>query len=421
VGASTPWSTSRGTPQVTGPAQADELVGSFGIGVHLNFRGSVYSRHNEVRRWLRHLGVRHVRTRLSVIPEALDSFAELARDGIKIQGVCGAFGDDQPMDELMASVRRRFTRPERVFSAFEGINEPNNNGVVWITETREKTQALHAARQAYGLTRIPILAPALASVPSGGVEGDTTLDQAQQLGNMQDRVDFGNMHVYPRGLQPSSEIDYFRSCSSFVTGPLPIMCTEGGYFTAMDYQGGAHPVPESVAAAYAPQAVLEHWLAGTKRFFRYELLDEPDAGTTDREGTLGMISTTGGVWRPKQDFRTVRRLLAAFRDPGPSFQPRRCTLSLNDSPDDLRHAVFAKRNGSHVLALWLDRPIYDPSERRLLVKDLAQPLTSVRLDLGQRRDVKIVHLADLTSPARRTTDRRLRVRLTSGVTLVTIR
>jgi len=96
-------------------------------------------------------------------------------------------------------------------------------------------------------------------------------------------------------------------------------------------------------------------------------------------------------------------------------------LSLNDSPDDLRHAVFAKRDGSHVLALWLDRPIYDPTERRLLVEDLAEPLTSVRLDLGSPRDVKIVHLTDLTSPAGRTIARRPLVRLTPGVTLVTIR
>ena len=39
--------------------------------------------------------------------------------------------------------------------------------------------------------------------------------------------------------------------------------------------------PEDVAEAYVPQALLEHWLAGTRRFFRYELLDEPDAGGTD--------------------------------------------------------------------------------------------------------------------------------------------
>lgn len=423
AGVATVWSATS-ADALRGPllpaARADQLGSSFGVGVHLNYRGTVYARHHEVRRWLRTLGVRHIRTRLSVSPDVLDAFAALSRDGIRIHAVCGAFGDDQPMDVVMSAVRKRFAHPERIFSAFEGINEPNNDGLPWIAETRAKTQELHAARQAYGLTGIPIVAPALASVTSGGVEGDTTLDQARLLGSLQEFVDVGNMHVYPRGLPPSSDIDYFRTCASNVTGSLPVMCTEGGYFTAMQYEGGARPVPESVAAAYAPQAVLEHWLAGTRRFFRYELLDEPDAGPTDREGTLGMIATSGGVWRPKQDFAPVRRLLAALHDPGRAYRPQAFPGSLTGAPADLRHAVFARRRGGHVLALWLDRPIYEPSQRRLLVEDLTAPITSVRLELGSRLPVKVVHLTDLGSPARRTTARRLNVRLTAGVTLVTV-
>lgn len=401
------------------PAQADQLAQGFGVVIHLHHRGSVYWHHEEVLTWVRRLGARHVRTRLSEMPEVLDAFDELARHGVRVQAVCGALGDEQSMHHLMRAVRDRFDHPELVFSAFEGINEPNQVGGEWVDETRRKTQELFEARAAYGLERIPIVAPSLARIARDGVEGETTWDQAGSLGDLSGYVDYGNMHVYPRGLPPSSDISYFRRCARRVSGPRPVMCTEGGYFTAMDYRGGAFPVPEDVAEAYVPQALLEHWLAGTRRFFRYELLDEPDAGGTDREGTLGMVDTTG-TWSAKSDFWAVHALLRACDDPGPSFRPRPLRLSLTGGPGHLKHAVFARRNGTHVLALWVDQEVYDPQERKLLVPDLRQPMASVSLGLDSRRDISVRHLTDLGSETR-TTSSSLRIALPPGVTLVTLR
>jgi hypothetical protein len=372
-----------------------------------------------VTRWLGLLGVRHVRTRLSPLSPVFDAFADLAGRGIKIQGTCGALGDPQTMDEIMAAVRTRFASPSQIFSAFEGINEPNNDGVLWADETRAKTQALYAARAAHGLTDIPIVAPALARVTAGGVEGNTTWEQAGTLGDLSSVLDYGNMHIYPRGLPPSSDIAYFRSCSKQVSGTRRIMCTEGGYFTAMGYVGGANPVPESVAAIYAPQALLEHWIAGTKRFFRYELLDDPSPSPTDREGTLGMIRT-GSTWSPKPDFYPMRHLLHAMADPGPRFVPGAVELSLTERPADLRSAVFAKRDGTVVVALWLDRKVYEPNARTMLVSDLKAPRATVRLNLGSARNITVRHLSDLGLPQYTSRSNTRLVGLTPGVTLVTL-
>jgi len=401
------------------PKRADDLVNAFGIDIHLNHQSSMYGNHSEVAKWLGKLGVRHVRSRLSLLPSVLDAFEDLAQQGIKVQGTCGALGDPQTMGEIMGTVKHRYNDPHRIFSAFEGINEPNNDGVRWTDETRTKTRGLHAARANHGLTNIPIVAPALARVTSGGVEGNTTWEQAGRLGDLSSSVNYGNMHVYPRGLPPSTDIAYFRSCSRRVTGWHDIMCTEGGYFTAMGYQGGPNPVPEKVAAVYGPQALLEHWIAGTKRFFRYELLDDPYPSSTDREGTLGMIRT-GSVWTPKPDFAPMRHLLQAFSDRGPKFTPRPLEMSLADRPANFRSALFARRNGVRVLAMWLDKPIYNPGTRNMLVNDLRAPWASVRLNLGSRHDLKIRHLTDLGSPAKRYSTRSTRIGLTPGLTLVTI-
>ncbi len=401
------------------PSRANALVGSFGVVIHLNHMTSPYGQHAEVASWLTRLGVRHVRTRLSLMPDVLDAFEDLAGSGIRIHGTCGAFGDDQSMAEIMGTVRRRFSEPRRIFSAFEGINEPNNDGVPWVEETRSKTRSLYDARAAYGLDDIPIVAPALARVAGGGVEGDTTWEQAGSLGDLSAVLDYGNMHVYPRGLPPSTDIAYFRDCARRVAGSLPIMCTEGGYFTAMGYTGGANPVPEEVAAVYGPQAIMEHWFAGTKRFFSYELLDDPNPSPTDREGTLGMVRT-GDTWSPKPDFAPVRHLLRAFSDRGARFTPRPIDLALTDRPRGFRHAVFAKRDGTHLLALWVDRTIYDTENRTMLVPSLTTPWSTVRLTLGSRRDIRVQHLTTLGTADTYERTRSVRIGLTPGVTIVRV-
>lgn len=399
---------------------ADALVESFGVGVHLNYRGSVYGNHAQVINWLERLGVRHVRTRLTPAPDQFAAFTKLANRGIRVQGVVGSFGDPQKPSAVLAAVNRHFAHPERIFSAFEGINEPNNDGRAWIDETRRKTIELHRSRKALGLTHIPLVAPALARVTSGGVQGRTTWQQAGNLGDLSRYVSVANMHVYPQGRSPSEDIHHFAACARRVAGPGGVMCTEGGYFTARNYRGTANPVPEAVAAAYGPQQILEHWNAGTKRFFRYELLDEPHASATDREGTLGMIHT-GGAWRAKPDFTATRRLLSAFSDRGPRHDPRPIAMALSDKPGDLRWAVFAKRNGTHILALWLNRMIYHPIEHRWLVKSTSSTMDSVVLTLGSRRDLRIEHLSTSGRATLRPNTSRHRVALTAGVTLVTIR
>jgi len=96
-------------------------------------------------------------------------------------------------------------------------------------------------------------------------------------------------------------------------------------------------------------------------------------------------------------------------------------MSVSRGPRDLKHTVFAKGDGTHVLALWLDRRIYDPREQRLLVRDLQEPIADVRLDLGSPRDLEVQHLTKPGSGKRRDRVDRARINLTAGVTLVTLR
>ncbi len=404
-----------GVPMRLAARASDNVVNSYGVVIHSHWAHSVYGDDDRVRRWLDDLGVRHVRTRLGDRDSMMEIFSALHRSNIKVNGVCGEMGDNSDTAmSIMSTVERHFRHPERVFSAFENVNEPNNDGRAWVEETRRRARELKAARDHFGF-KVPILAPSLAEVTSGGVEGGDTLGQAKVLGDLHHLVDRGNMHVYSRALPPHRAIKQFVRPARIVAGRKPIICTEGGYFTALDYQGSSFPVSPEVAAAYGPQSLFEHMNHGVRRFFRYELLDEPSGTSWDREASLGLLRT-GDRWRPKPEYRTLRRMLHMFRDRGPAFEPDPLNVAFRNAPGGLRHAVFQKRDGTHLLALWLGREIWDPPGRRLKVRHLDATMGTVGLRLDRPRPVTVSRFVGEPNDRGRTDS--VRIPLKPGVTVV---
>lgn len=348
-------------------AQAESLAASIGVVTHLHFTKTVYGQTDRVVDAVTDLGVRHVRNRIGKTDRLRAGFAELARRGVNVQGVCGEFGDSQTMFEVFDEVIRSYPDPAAIFSAFEGINEPNNNGVPWIDETRAQTRALFLQRNARGLSHIPIVAPALARVPSGGAEGRDTEQQSANLGDLSEYVDFGNIHVYPRGLQPSTDINAFMRYQREVCGDAPIMCTEGGYFTAKKYKGGAFPVSPGAAGTYLPRQIMEHWTRGNERFFVYSLLDEYDRTQAYRPSNFGLLEVTsdgpGGTWTPKPHYYSIKNFVKILGDRGEAHDVGGMNLSVKGIPD-LRTALVAKRNGARYLAMWRDVLCFEPRSRR---------------------------------------------------------
>ncbi len=346
---------------------AEALASSVGVVNHFHFGTTVYGQTDRVVQAIDDLGVRHVRNRLGSTAGTRAGFKALTDIGVKVHGVCGAFGDRQPMSDVLAEVVRTYDDPYATFSAFEGINEPNNDGRAWVTETRTKTRDLFLERNRHGLTGIPIVGPALARVAVGGVEGGHTAGQSKVLGDLTQFIDYGNIHVYPRALPPSADIDEFMGYQRAVCGDLQIMCTEGGYFNAMAYSGGAFPTPEEVAATYLPQQIMEHWTRGNRRFFVYELLDDPDPVGKDREAHFGLmgVQTARGEWRPKPQYNALKNFLSILGDPGEAHDVGGMPLGIS-GPADLSSVLVAKRNGARYLVMWRGVKVYEPLSRRML-------------------------------------------------------
>lgn len=380
--------------------RAQRLVNAFGVVVHLHFQRSVYRHVDRVVDAVVDLGARHVRTRLSHLPGAHGGFDALARQGVRVEGVCGAFGDAESMDSILGRLVRDYDDPTHVFAAFEGINEPNNKGRPWVAETRQKVQDLYAARARYGLESVRIVGPSIARVNSGGVEGGDTQGQSSALGDLSPWIDRGNIHVYPRGRPPSTDIDQFLAYQREVCGELPIRCTEGGFFTAEHYTGGAVPTPEEAVSSYLPRQLLEHWIRGVDRFFCYELLDDPDPSGADREAHFGLLAVAGpaadDLWTPKAQYVAMRNLLSILSDPGPRFGPGGLRVGLEDPGADVRSALLAKRDGSFLLCVWRDVSVYDTGTER--VRSPAPQ--RVRVFLAEKAILRVYEPSTQSAPVR---------------------
>ncbi len=337
---------------------AESLAAAFGVVTHFGFGNTVYAQTGRVLSALQELGVRNIRNRITLDTSSQDAFRVLANHGTLVEGVCGAFGDPQTMQQVLSTVAHTNPDPTAVFSAFEGINEPNNQGKPWIDETRSKTRDLFEARASFGLEAIPIVGPVLARVTQGGAQGGDTAGQSHQLGDLTPWIDRGNIHVYPRGGSPSTDLDAFINWQRAVCGNLPIYTTEGGYFTASHYVGGATSTPEDAVRQYVPRELMENWIRGINRFFLYELLDDPDATGSQREAHFGMLAVTGpgstSAWTPKPHFEAMKHLLSIIGEPGAAghaVSPLSCSIA---GPGDGRTALVQKSDGTYYLCLWRD-------------------------------------------------------------------
>jgi hypothetical protein len=398
---------------------AQELVDSVGMNVHFHFLQSAYANTDRVVAAIADLGVRHVRDRILQLGATRRGFTALGDEHVTVQGICGTLGDRETMAELMTEVVTTYDDPIALFAAFEGINEPNRQGVPWMAETRAKTRELYLQRNAMGLARIPIASPALARVVPHAPQG-MVRRQAQQLGDLSRYVDLGNIHVYPRMQTPGLGIAQAVSYQRLVTGDRPIICSEAGYFSAMNYQGGAFPTPSDVCAIYLPRLIMENWVRGIRRVYIYELLDDYDPTESDRKGSFGLLQVTGpgpsAPWSPKPQYHALKNFFRILEDPGHGqVQPASLPVSVS-GPSDLETSLVAKRDGSRWLLLWRRARCYDPVRRERVA---CEP-RMVRIRFDRRRAVTVYRPTVSAAPVN-SYDRAQGLRIAVGAELLIAR
>jgi len=125
-------------------------------------------------------------------------------------------------------------------------------------------------------------------------------------------------------------------------------------------------VPDTVAARYLPRLLL----ANAGRAIRTYL---PGSGGGDTGP--GLFDAAGS---PTAAYAAVARLLALLEDGQRPFLPDRLHFRLTGATDDVRHQLFQKADGHFWLALWVERPGWDPAAGQAL----AVPAQQVTVDLA---------------------------------------
>ncbi len=242
-------------------------------------------------------------------------------------------------------------------NAVDALEAPNeydifHPGPDWSTELRGYEQQLYSKAKAdSSLRSLPVYGPSLVLPGS-----------ASALGSLSGDLDRGNIHPYTGGEAPSQQRiqDAFATFGS-VWGNKPVVATEAGFHNAMSAKQGQPPTPEDVAASYLLRTYLEHFSAGIRRTYAYELIDEkPDPGLVDPEQHFGLLRND---LSEKPAFVALRNMLSEIGRPG-NVTARPLDYALTGDTGGVRQLLLQKTASTYVLALWQSASQWNTTTRQ---------------------------------------------------------
>jgi hypothetical protein len=324
---------------------AERFLDSVGVVTHFNYIDTTYARRAELVELLRELGVRHLRDAMpQPDQQPLIAGLQAARD-IGIKATLHTGDVKRPPDVAVADAQHFLAGG---IEAFEGPNEPDNNGdPAWPETVRAYMPALDAAVRR--------------RAPGVGVLGPAFVHPVASRGLLPaDLPGLANEHPYSGGEPPERALG---TALRNIPAPLRrrgVVITEAGFHNALRDTKDQPPSSEEAAAAYLPRVLLSAFGAGVRRTFVYELVDEkPDDGLADAVQRWGLVRRD---LSRKPAFGAVRTLLAAVRaspgpatGPGPSWRLR--------TERSVQRVTLRRRDGSRVLALWRPVSVWDTTSR----------------------------------------------------------
>ena len=332
-----------GATWTTEPATAaDAFVEMLSVGTHLATAMPANDNYAAVKRLLGDLGVRHAMD-LTAEPD-LGRIAELGATGIGFQVWIDALGTY--FQSALAS--------GRAIEAFQV--DPLAAGAV-------PDEPALRARLAFCAD---LYAAVKASAPATSVVGpDVALPLVSPIVDFGPCVDYGTVHR-ERTPRPATfkdvmgeSLDDQWAAERPRAGGRPLMLGLEGYSTNPADPGGA--VSEIVQAKYLARLAFEAFNRGFVRAYLGGITDRPDEQNPAAGARAGAVAQGFGVneglaqldGTPKASFTAFRNLVTLLGDRGQPAAAGRLRYRL-DAPATVHHALLEKRDGTYVLALWLD-------------------------------------------------------------------
>ncbi len=329
---------------------AASFIDSIGVNTHTYYSDTVYaSEFGTVEQRLRELGIHHIRENLVPNrPDQYEALNDLAAAGIKSTLILGAPEDGSAGLNKLTTVLASNLRGS--VDAVEGPNEYDlHGGSDWMSKLAPYQSQLYTAIKSNpALSSLPVVGPSL---------GNTNSDGSDVSGSL----DYGNIHSYPNGEAPELNVSRMLSMASDMSGSKPVMATETGYHTAVNWSGDHKPVSEAAEATYMPRLFLDYFNRGVARTFSYELVDEfPDGARDEPESNFGLLRND---LSPKPAFTALRNLTAILADSGAPATPGSLDYTVSGDTRGLQQVLLQKSDGSYYLALWREESVWDNQGR----------------------------------------------------------
>lgn len=332
------------------PASAMDFTNTVGINVHLGFGNTLYtSNFPLILASLKDLRISHVRDGLAdwgAGPAAYyTAHKTLATNGIYADFITSI---NQPASLIKAY-------PARVgdMEAVEAPNEYDTSGNAnWAADLRAYLPTIqNAVHDDNPMPGITVIGPSLVNQ-----KWYSANNSYAQLGSVSGFFTQGNLHNYPGGRNPGTpgwtpqgygSVAFAIKTAQTEWPTSPLVSTEDGYWD----NPSAESDPDAVIAKYIPRMLLEQYLDGIKRTYIYELADDQLSG-----GSYGLLQSNG---TQKPQYVALRSLMQMLSDPGAAYTTTSLVYAISNSASDVHHLLLQKRDGTYLLAIWVEEACYD--------------------------------------------------------------
>lgn len=365
---------------------AHSFAEAVGICTHPNWRSRIWGSTDWESAFLE-TGVMHTRGKIGRGPAGRAAVGDLQKLFARGVRICATVADqDDGLDRAATKANIDFLADHvgtRNLSGIESANEynkPSSRPGHWAAELRDFQRWLYdTVRSNPKLAGVPVVGPS--------IWGRLSADYAA-LGNLEPKLDRGNLHYYTGGRRPtragqprSSDegggggdyalADAIREARTLAPGK-PLWITEYGYPIAGP---GLPPrrgfITEDAAAKYLIRGLLDAFGEGVEKIFIYTLLDDVHRDPPRYHGLMD------GALGRRRTFQAVANLMALFQDRGRQSAPAGLDYALDGMAGTIKRQLFQKSDGTFLLTLYQDVDSYN----RRTGSDLAVAPVTVGLSL----------------------------------------
>ncbi len=359
---------------------ANNFIDSIGMTTNFTYPDTPYlSSFAKVKQKLLELGVRHIRDGVARESYKYEPMRDLCNSGIRlhtgvgerVEGYGGPVGFNKN-DYTLNVIKDYYSGC--VESLEKGPNEYDiNHGSDsdWGNTLRRYVEVVYKKIKSDPvLKNLPVVGPSVAYY------------NVEPVGDISAVLDYGNLHSYPGGSQPTTGLQPNIDFTRVVSGTKPYYVTETGYHTAInndsevDAGWAQRGVSENAAAKYIPRLFAEYFGQGIPRTYLHYFLDRfPDPERDNQEDNFGLLRND---LSEKPSYVSLKNTIALLKDSGGASASGGLSYSLEGDLTDIHQLLLQKQDGSFYLIVWQEVPSYDYASK----SDINHNRSKLTLKLG---------------------------------------